>query len=296
MLDLNDIRLFLKVAESGSLTKTADRLSMPKSKLSRRIQMLENQLDYRLFAREKNRLILTSHGNQLAQQYRSLFIAIEEQESIATQSGQIVEGLLKISAPSDLINTHFSYSLADFKKMHPKIDIECYVCNQYDRIAIDDYDIALLISAHQLPDGDHIAKKLFDVQSSIFISTKFNIDSNRAHPIASLTNYPMISHTYKDSWTFSNDEQSQELPVNSTLKVDSINAQKIMVSSGLGIARLPDFICQEEVKKGEMKAINLVEKPLPYQVYVVYRERNLQPKNVEAFIAYYKNAAKDMGL
>jgi len=69
-----------------------------------------------------------------------------------------------------------------------------------------------------------------------------------------------------------------------------------MVSSGLGIARLPDFICQEEVKKGEMKAINLVEKPLPYQVYVVYRERNLQPKNVEAFIAYYKNAAKDMGL
>ncbi len=296
MLNLNDIRLFLKVAHTGSLSRAATLLDVPKSNISRRLQALEDDLGFRLFNRISNRLVLTQQGQELVRQYQDVFTTLEHKERLLSDIGHSLTGRLKVSIPSDLVNTHFNNSLADFKLRFPDIDLECYVSSKYNEFAIADYDVALLINSHQLPDGDYVARRLFDVQSSLYVSPTFCADLEQPLRLDQLNEHPHISHTFDQQWALSVQGKTESILLNSAIKIDSILAQRTMASAGLGIARLPDFFCRDATTQGSLRVLNVDGLCQPYQVCIAYADRHLQPRSVEVFIDYYRQQAVDMSL
>ena len=296
MLNLNDLRIFVKVAQCSNLSLAAKELALPKSKVSRRLLALEADLEFRLFHRTNNRLHLTQQGEELLAQYADTFAVIERKERLVNDIGHSLKGRLKISIPSDLVNTHFNDSLTDFKLRYPDVDLECHVTSHYNEFATADYDVALLLNSHQLPDGDYIAKKLFDVQSSLFIATSFDTDESTALSLAQLLEHPHISHTFDNHWAVVCNGQPSLIALNRAVKIDSILAQRSMAIAGLGIVRLPDFYCIEAVEQGKLRKLNFVGVTQPYQVCIAYSDRHLQPRVVDVFINYYKQVAHTMAL
>jgi len=286
----------VKVAQVNNVSMAARTLGLPKSKVSRRILALESVLEFRLFHRINNRLVLTQQGEELLAQYADAFAVIEHKERLVNDIGHSLNGRLKISIPSDLVNTHFNDSLTEFKLRYPDIDLECHVTSKYNQFATTDYDVALLINSHQLPDGDYIAKRLFDVQSSLFISPNFKLDNATPISLATLKGLPHISHTFDNHWALLCDGQQSLVTLNRAVKIDSILAQRSMAIAGLGIVRLPDFYCIEALEEGKLRKVNFVGTTLPYQVCIAYSDRHLQPRVVEVFINYYKNVAPNMAL
>jgi DNA-binding transcriptional LysR family regulator len=292
MLDLNSLRYFLCTVEQGSLSQAAKYLNIPKSKLSRHIRSLEIKLGYRLFSRHHNRLQLTSEGSRLVKEYQPLYVQLQQKEDWLQDLQKEPAGLLKMSAPSDLMNTQFSYSLADFCKLYPNVDIDCRVSSQFDQFACDDFDIALLINSFQLPDGDYIAKPLFLVQAGIYLAPEL---ANRAENLEEdWMKLPVISHSFESNWVFGEGNQLFSVPIEPRYRVDSIIAQKMLATKALGVVRLPAFLAEQELNAGMLMCVSGRRQPEPFQVCVAYRERNFIPKKVQAFIDYYRQNAHEM--
>lgn len=68
----NDLLIFARVAEAGSFSRAAERLGLPKSTVSRRITLFENQLGERLMLRTTRRLALTEFGEHLLEHARQV--------------------------------------------------------------------------------------------------------------------------------------------------------------------------------------------------------------------------------
>src|SRR4051812_24227672 len=121
MIDPNDLLLFARIAETGSFSKAALRLDLPKSTVSRRIAQLEAALGERLLQRTTRRLLLTEFGESLLQHARQVVEQVEAVGALAEHRQQEPSGKLRLSMPSDFANLGISGMLAEFMRRYPAI-------------------------------------------------------------------------------------------------------------------------------------------------------------------------------
>ena len=82
-LDPNDLLVFAHVADSGSFSRAAERLRLPKSTVSRRVSRLEEKLGERLMVRTTRRLRLTDLGERLLEHARRIASEVDDVASLA---------------------------------------------------------------------------------------------------------------------------------------------------------------------------------------------------------------------
>src|SRR5258708_21307708 len=99
MADLDNILIFVKVAQFESISRAARSLGMPISTVSRRLSVLESQLGVTLLRRTTRRLSLTAQGREYFDQCQEPLSLLEDAERVLTQSQRQPEGTLKISVP-----------------------------------------------------------------------------------------------------------------------------------------------------------------------------------------------------
>ena len=143
MADLNDIAVFVKVAQFESFSRAARALGMPVSTVSRKVTSLENQLGVTLMQRTTRKLSLTAQGrayyNQCSEPLSHLFDA----ESALTQTQKKPEGLLKISAPVIMSQEPFYEFLSAFLKKYPRIQVDLFITNLFVDLVADNVDVAI---------------------------------------------------------------------------------------------------------------------------------------------------------
>ena len=103
MVDLNDVALFVQVAEAGSFAAAARRAGLPSNTASRRIQQLEEQLGLRLFHRSTRKWMLTDAGEgfyaRCAREVETLSAAAAE----LSEGSQMPSGKVRVAAAVDLV-------------------------------------------------------------------------------------------------------------------------------------------------------------------------------------------------
>src|SRR6202041_3223997 len=131
MADLNDIAVFVRVAQFESFSRAAHALGMPVSTVSRKVTALEEGLGVTLLQRTTRKLSLTAQGrayyNQCSEPLSQLFDA----ERVLTQTQKKPEGLLRISAPVILGQEAFYAFLSSFMKTYPGIQVDLFVTNLF---------------------------------------------------------------------------------------------------------------------------------------------------------------------
>src|SRR5258707_5746393 len=105
-MDLNDIVVFTKVAETKSFTGAAEQLGLPKSTVSRKLAQLEERLGVRLVQRTTRKLALTDVGEAYYERAGRIVANIAAAEQIVTVMQATARVRLRISAPIDL-STHY---------------------------------------------------------------------------------------------------------------------------------------------------------------------------------------------
>ncbi len=99
MVDLNDVAVFVKVAQLESFSRAARALSMPVSTVSRRVTALEEQLGVTLLQRTTRKLNLTAQGRAYFDQCSEPLNHLHDAESVITREQRRPEGLPRISVP-----------------------------------------------------------------------------------------------------------------------------------------------------------------------------------------------------
>jgi DNA-binding transcriptional LysR family regulator len=156
--DLNDIVVFVRVAQFESFSRAAHALGMPVSTVSRKVTALEERLGVTLLQRTTRKLSLTAQGrayyNQCGEPLSQLFDA----ERVLTQTQKKPEGLLRISAPVILGQEAFYAFLSSFLKAYPGIQVDLFVTNLFLDLIVENIDVAIRFG--ELPDSSLIAQRI----------------------------------------------------------------------------------------------------------------------------------------
>src|SRR5688572_4203849 len=122
-MDLRHLRTFVTITEEGTVSKASLRLHVAQPALSRQIHDLEAELGVKLFDRVRRRLVLTSEGEQLLADCRSVLVAVDSVRQRAQVLRQGHGGVLRVAATPQTIDGLFAAFLHRFAKSHPGVQV-----------------------------------------------------------------------------------------------------------------------------------------------------------------------------
>src|SRR5712672_3890965 len=155
MADLDNILIFVKVAQFGSISRAARSLGMPISTVSRRLSVLESKLGVSLLRRTTRRVTLTAQGREYLNQCREPLTLLEEAERVLTLGQQTPAGVLRISVPVILSQEPFLDFLSVFLKAQPRIRIDLFITNLFLDLIAENIDVAIRFG--ELEDSSMVA-------------------------------------------------------------------------------------------------------------------------------------------
>src|SRR5512140_838654 len=123
-MDLNDIVVFTRVAETKSFTGAAELLGLPKSTVSRKLAQLEERLGVRLVQRTTRKLALTDIGEAYYQRCARIVADVSAAEQLVTYMQATPRGRLRVTAPIDLASRYVGTMIAEFIAAHADINVE----------------------------------------------------------------------------------------------------------------------------------------------------------------------------
>ncbi len=143
MVRFEDLQLFVRTAALGSFSNVAREVGLLPGQVAAAIKRLERDLDVRLFARSTRSLRLTAEGEQYLPFAREVLATLQEGEDRMRRENTELQGLLQVSAPSDLGRNLLLPWLCEFRRQHPALDLRLLVSDQVADVFKDPVDIAL---------------------------------------------------------------------------------------------------------------------------------------------------------
>jgi len=160
-IDWNLIRSFVAVAETGSLSAAARRLSASQPTLGRHIAELEKALDVTLFRRGRQGYVLTEAGNLLFERGRAVHEQATAFSRLALGSVEAIEGTVRIAASEVVAACVLPEMLARLGIEEPGIEVEIVASNQVENLLRRDADIAIrMVRPAQ---NELVARKVTDI-------------------------------------------------------------------------------------------------------------------------------------
>ncbi len=233
--DLNLLRVFIAVAESGSFTGAASRLHATQSTVSQRIARLEQQLERRLLERTTRSTALTDDGEVLLRYARQIDSLAGEIR--AEFSEELLSGEVRLSVPEDFIDAGFADVFARFKRVQPKVRMELRIglsAEQREWIDAGEVDLAVIRST----DPATAETALWSERILWVASERLARQLERAeHPTIPLVHVPAPC-LYRE--IAMNTLSERALHWNAVMTCPHLEGIRAAVSAGLGVAPMPD--------------------------------------------------------
>ncbi|HWM67436.1 MAG TPA: LysR family transcriptional regulator [Steroidobacteraceae bacterium] len=139
----NDLLLFARVVDEGSFSRGAERLSLPKSTVSRRVAALEAQLGERLLLRTTRKLTLTDFGRAVLEHAHHVVEEVAAAASLAQNRQIEPSGRLRVTMPSDMANLVLAPLLAEFVLKYPAVTLEVDLSARFVDLIGENFDVAI---------------------------------------------------------------------------------------------------------------------------------------------------------
>lgn len=248
---IEDLRLFVLIVESGSISKAADKLRIAKSAVSRRLNLLEERYGTRLIDRTPGVWAITETGRELFQRAIRVVGDVNEIEDDFVNASASISGPLSVSVPRDFGISFLNTALIGFTERYPEIQLTVDFDDRTVDLARENYDFAIRITFETAQS----AVRIGTVQHQLFASPKYLEARTAPRSIDELHEHRLLyfGAARRAAWEFVTDKGKPQIfefqPfLNSNSGVFLLDATR----RGLGIARFPDFITADAVANGEL--------------------------------------------
>lgn len=170
MHDLNDLFYFVQVIDHGGFAPAGRALGMPKSKLSRRIGMLEERLGVRLIQRSTRQFVVTEAGQAYYRHARAALGEAAAAEDAIARIHAEPRGTLRVSCPTALLDAQVGTMLAEFLQRHPQLELHLDATNRRVDVIGEGLDLAIRVRPPPLEDSELMLKMLGTRQQCLVAS------------------------------------------------------------------------------------------------------------------------------
>ncbi|MBU9698667.1 LysR family transcriptional regulator [Rhodobacteraceae bacterium HSP-20] len=291
---LENVQTFLALAQDLNFRRTAERLHLDQSALSRRIQKLEQSLGFRLLDRTTREVSLTQAGQQFYQDNSELLRSYDEAIQTARRVAEGKSGLLKVAYMAFAATELMPSAILRFRQAHPYIDVRLeYIRTQGQKIALanDEVDIGYMIGPFDHP----------DFHSLQLSSEPLYVVTPRNHPLllrskvmpADLADQPVILGNMREweeyRWRLNDMFSSEGIALNVALEASNTLALNGLVAAGLGVTIYPESLIGFLGRNVEVRQI--MSPSFRSRTVLVWKRSNKSPQ-VQAFV----QVAKQIGI
>ena len=190
MQDLNDLRFFAEVVDQNGFAAAARKLGMPRSRLSRRIGLLEDRLGVKLIHRSTRRFTVTEVGREYYRHCVAMTVEAEAAQESIDRLRTEPQGIVRVSCPSSLIYFEIGEMTARFLEQYPKVEVLLESTNRRVDVIREGFDLAIRVRFPPLEDSDLVIRKLGDSPQRLVASPTVSKAFSRPLVPADLASLP----------------------------------------------------------------------------------------------------------
>jgi DNA-binding transcriptional LysR family regulator len=298
-MDINDLLIFVRVAQTGSFSKAAKVLQTPVSTVSRRVAELEAHLGIPLLLRTTRSLKMTDVGATYFEHGKTIAAEIEKAESLVTNLQSIPQGKLRITASTEFGNHFLGKIVGEYMKANSQVQVETVLTERVVDLIEEGFDLAIRIG--ELGDSSLLARKLGNFDMQMYASPAFLKAHGEPAHCRELPKYECIRFTAEDQgdhWQLGGPGTSgkksavQTIQIRGRFSSNNMALIRDFAIAGEGIALMPHFLCADDIKAGRLKVVlkDWVHSAGP--IHAVFPgQRFLLPK-VRAFVDHLVRACE----
>ncbi|MEL6618124.1 MAG: LysR substrate-binding domain-containing protein [Pseudomonadota bacterium] len=255
-MDLNDAFYFVQVVEKGGFSAAARALNIPKSRLSRRVRQLEDDLGVRLLQRTSRIVTTTEIGKEYYRHAHDALARFEVAEVAVRRKTNTMEGTVTVSCSVGMAQFGLDLILPRFLQDNPGVTVVQRASNQMEDLIKGGIDVAIRGHMDSLPDSRLIQMRLARVEWHLFCSPEFHDALDQGDDPVALAGQPALvlgrpGATHQ--WVLSGcDGQSASVPCRVRFASDDMSTLKNAAALSLGIVALPAYVCRSEIDAGTL--------------------------------------------
>lgn len=286
MGQIEQMKIFVRVVESGSISEAARQLNMTKSMVSRQLSELEKNLGIVLAKRTTRRITLTDVGRHYYQQSLGIIDEVERLNQQTRQDGSQIAGPLHLAAPVSFGTLHLSAAVNDFMKKYPNIQLHLSLSDSQHHLVEEGIDVALRIA--QLQDSSLKARYLTPIRFMLVASQDY---LNQHGPIDSpedLVGKDILHYSFQKStrWHLYQAEHCETVDYQAVLSADNGEILRDLAIAGQGVTMLPTFICWQAIVTGQLVNILSDYQPASLDAWLVYPNMRYQSRRARVFMDF----------
>ena len=245
MADWGDLRFFLEVARSGTLTAAARRLRVDSTTVGRRLSALERELGAKLFSRTPGGLALTAAGEAMRTAGAEMEEAVLRGERRALGADRQLSGVVRIATTEMLGEVVVLPAVLALHERHPQIRVDLLTGSGQLDIARREADVAL---RYVRPDrGELVARRAGSVAFAPYASKKYLAARGRPAPGSGYSGHDVVTYsTTFPQWRFGQPGGEPLRDARVVLRTNSTSMLLRAVRLGLGIGPLPCFLADAD--------------------------------------------------
>ena len=262
MQDLNDLVYFAAVADHGGFAPASRALNVPKSKLSRRVALLEARLGVRLLQRTTRRFAVTELGEAFLRHCRAILVEAEAAEALVAEQTIAPRGTVRLSCPPALLRSTVGDMLVRFLNAWPQVRIKVQATNRNVDVWQDGVDFALRVRprhAAPMAPADEVVRPLALSPHVLVCAPVLLVNAAPPAEPGELTRLPTLglsNSSEEASWTLTGPAgQRFSVPHQPRLVVDDVGALFSAAVQGVGCAVLPRMIAHEALQNGALQPL-----------------------------------------
>jgi len=289
-MDLNDLHYFVLIVEHGGFSAAERHTLITKSKLSRRVALLEERLGVRLLQRSTRRLALTEAGRVFYEHCAAMMVEAEAAQQAVEQLRAEPAGRVRMSCPMAMAQFFVAQLVAAFMLAHPKVTVELDASDRVVNLIEEGFDLALRALDSGLNDPGLVSRRIASGRLVLVASPEYIAAHQPLTDPPALAEQATIGSMRagaEQTWSLiSSDGRSARVTHRPRLLCSDFTVQYQAAQGGVGIALLPLRVASTALAAGTLVRV-AVDWATPEQgIHLVFASRRGMLPAVRALVDY----------
>ncbi|MFL9997049.1 LysR family transcriptional regulator [Paraburkholderia sediminicola] len=286
---LVSMKVFRHVVEVGSFVGAAERMEMSAAMASKHVMHLEQQLGARLLNRTTRRVAPTEAGREYYERLSQVLTELEEAEQVVGAASVVPQGRLRVSSLSAFGLSHVMVAVADYAAQYPQVTVDITLSDRVVELIDEGFDVAIRASPSGLKSSSLIARQIATAHLVLCASPAYLRRHGTPKTVADLArhNYLQYAGVAPLEIATATGNGTPRVRLTGNLIVNHLEAQRVIVLQGAGIAMLGTEVIGDDLAAGRLVPLLVDDVPpreLP--IHVVYASRRHLSAKVRSFVDF----------
>ncbi len=287
MNKLQAMQVFVRVVETGAMTRAADSLQIPKATATTLIQQLEADLGVKLLNRTTRSVSVTTDGAAYYPRCVAILAQIRDTEESLAHRHAAPGGRLRVDVPTLLARWVLVPALPAFFARYPDIDLALGCSERRADLIEEGIDCA--VWSGELEDSTLIARRVGLLYFGTCASPAYLAAHGQPRHPDDLASHRCINHFSPRTgkifdWVFAKNGARIQTSLRGHVALDDENSYLAAAEAGLGVAQIPAFVLKEALERGTLELVLGDWFPEPAPLHVVYPQNRHLSSKIRVFV------------